>query len=351
MVSADMTLPSKTWVWLVLLAIYLPTHSSWGQTSHVLPPHELLPANATTCAFAGGNAEFSYVGATEPVGWTLSAANRTIRQGQTGPIAGPADAAKLAISLDVPNLRPGVTLLAELRLTWNVAGKQLQHTQPVTIYSPDPFSVRRAALEEAHISLFDPVGDTAAILDQHDIPHAIVSNLSAIDRVDEGVVIIGEGASFREQQNLFPALNRASERGVSVLCLAPADGEFEFFKPSTANSGPLRIAFEQSNVVRRYDKRFDLLPTLSHLAVEPRRNTVVIHISEGGLGWSWFSADYAPHPQNPGAHHARLIVCGVSVIHDWEKTPVPRYLLVHLLEELAAIQTAEEMKHADVTQH
>jgi hypothetical protein len=346
-----MTLAWKTCGWLVMLAIGLPQHWSWGQTGRDLQTRDVLPADATTCVFAGRNAEFLHVGATEPVTWTLSAASRTIRQGRASPAAGAADGAKVAISVAVPDLRPGVTLPAELRLAWNAAGKQLQHIQPVTIYSPDPFSIRRAALEESHISLFDLVGDTAAIFDKHDIPHASVRNPSAIDGVDEGVVIIGEGASLREQLKLLPALQRAAERGVSVLCLAPADGEFELFEPSAANTSPLRIAFEQHNVVRRYDKRFDLLPTLAHLVVEPRRNNVVVHTSEDGVGWCWFSADYGPPEQRSAARPARLIVCGLSIIHDWEDTPVPRYLLVHLLEELAAIPAAEEMKHADVIQH
>lgn len=344
-----MTLTSNTWVWLVLLAIYLPKHSSWGQQARVLPPRDLLAVQATTCIFAGRESRFGYVGATGPVAWTLSAANRTLRHGEIGPIAGPADVAKLAISLAAPPLQPGVVLSAELRLTWNAEGQPRQHAQPITIYSADPFSVRRAVLEAVRITLFDPMGDTADVFDNHEIPHASVRSLSAIDQVDAGVVIVGEGASFRQHPNLLPALARAAERGVSVICLAPTDGEFDF-PGIDAGSGPLRIAFERSHVVRRYDKRFDLLPTLAHLAVESRRGNVFVEASASGPGWSWFSADYAPHSQHPEARPARLIVCGLSIIRDWEATPVPRYLLVHLLEELAANPTAEELKHADFTQ-
>jgi hypothetical protein len=350
MASADMKLLVKTWVWLVLLAIYLPKHSSWGQPARVLPPRDLLPVEATTCIFAGREARFGYVGATGPVAWTLSAANRTLRQGEIGPIAGPADVAKLTISLTAPPLQPGVVLAAELRLIWNAEGQQRQHAQAVTIYSVDPFSIRRAALEAAQITLFDPVGDTAFVLDDHQIPHANVRSLSAIDQVNAGVVLIGEGASFRQQPNLMPALVRAAERGISVICLTPTDGDFDF-PNSNADSSPFRISFEQSDIVRRYDKRFDLLPTIAHLAVESRRGNVFVETSANGPGWSWFSADYAAHSQQPAARPARLIVCGLSIIRDWEATPVPRYLLVHLLEELAANPAAEELKHADLTQH
>ncbi len=240
-----------------------------------------------------------------------------------------------------------MVLSAELRLTWNAEGQQRQLARPVTIYSPDPSSIRRTVLEAARITLFDPIGDTVAVFDDHDIPHASARSLAAVDQADKGIVIVGEGASFRQQPNLLPALARAAERGVSVICLAPADGEFDFPGTDSAGSGPLRIAFEQSNVARRYDKRFDLLPTLAHLAVGSRRGKILVEASASGPGWSWFSADYAapsPHPD------ARLIVCGLSIIRDWETTPVPRYLLVHLLEELAANPTAEELKHANVTQ-
>jgi hypothetical protein len=173
-------------------------------------------------------------------------------------------------------------------------------------------------------------------------------NLSAIDLVDEGIVIVGEGVSFREQRNLADTLLRAAGRGVSVLCLAPSEGEFVFPQPAGSTTGRLRVAMEQADVVRRYDKQFNLLPTISRLTLEPRRNEVVVRASESGAGWSWLSVKYAS--KTPDANPSTMIVCGLSMIRDWETSPVPRYLLVRLLEDLTAIEPAEEKEKDELSQ-
>jgi hypothetical protein len=347
-----MTIHLKTWIWPVLFAICLPKHSR-SQPAHVLSPRELLPVDATSCIFAGKETRLSYVGATGPVAWTLSAANRTIRQGTAESVAArPGDGANLTIALSAPNLQPGVTLPTELRLTWQADRGERQQIQPVTMFSPDPFSVRHAALLQAKITLFDATGDTAEVFDRHKLPHSRVQSLAAIDQRDEGIIVVGEGMSFRKQPKLLPTLTRAAARGVSVLCLAPADGEFEFPEADSTRSSAARIAFEQASVVRRYDKRFDLLPTLTYLAVESRRANVIVRSSDTGPGWSWFAAEYrSRQPADSNGQPARLILCGLSIIRDWETTPVPRYLLVHLLAELAAPPTVKEKNHAELSLH
>lgn len=334
---------------LIMLAICLPKYLALGQELPVANSRELQPVDENSCVFAGDEARFRYFGVAGSVEWALVAANRTISQG-TGEAsaAGPNEAPQLVIRALLPRLNAGVVLPAELRLTWIEAGRMQQHSRPVTVFSRDPFSVRQASLERAKIGLFDSEGETAETFEQHDIPHSRLLNLSAIDLVDEGVVIVGEGVSFRENRNLPETLLRAAERGVSVLCLAPVDGEFAFPQPDEASSGPLRIALEQSDIVRRYDKRFDLLPTIGRLAVESRRSSVVVRAIESGAGWSWLSVHYPGHA--PGKSPRKLIVCGVSVIRDWKTTPVPRYLLVHLLEELTARKLAEEREKDELTQ-
>jgi hypothetical protein len=307
----------------------------------VEPLRELQSADENSCIFAGDEARFRYFGFAGPMEWTLVAANRTISQGASEAItSGPDQIPQLVVQVPMPVLRPGIVQAAELSMTWSVAGTRHQKSRAVTIFSRDPFSTRQAFLDQARIGLFDSDGETAETFEKHDIPHSRLLNLSAIDLVDEGVVVVGEGVSFRQHRKLPETLMRAAERGVSVLCLAPKDGEFVLPQPGEVTSGPCRVVFEQEEVVRRYDKRFDLLPTISRLAVEPRRNGVVVRTSESGPGWSWLSFAYAA--EAPGEPPRELIVCGVSVVRDWENSPVPRYLLVHLLEELTAAQSAEE---------
>lgn len=343
---------SKTWVWLVLFAIYLPKQS-WSQPADVRPLRELLPVDSTSCIFAGKESRLAYVGASVPVAWRLSAANRTIRQGTAEPAAAkPGEVTKLTIVLSAPGLRPGVTLPAELLLTWQANGRERQQIQPVTMFSPDALSVRRATLLHAQITLFDTTGETAEVFDRYELPHKRVHTLAAIEQLDEGIIVVGEGASFRSQPNLLPALIQAAKRGISVLCLAPADGEFAYPDADSTWPNAARITFEQASVVRRYDKRFDLLPTLTYLAVEARRAKVIIRSSDTGPGWPWFVSEFkSQSPGDSSAQPARLILCGLSIIRDWETTPVPRYLLVHLLSGLAATPTAKEKNDAELSLH
>jgi hypothetical protein len=339
---------TQTLAWLAMLAILLPKQLSWGQEVRAVPPRELLSADATSCVFAGGEARFRYFGATGPVEWRLVAGNRTIGQGVAELTAsGPNPAPQLAISVSLPTLHAGVILPAELRLSWNVAGKDVDLRQQVTIYSRDPFTNRKAAFEQAQIKLFDSAGETADVFERYNVPFKPLASLSAIDSVNEGVVIVGEGVSFREHRNLPESLLRAAERGVPVLCLAPVEGEFAFPQPDETASGPLWVVFEQGDAIRQFDKRFDLLPTISRLSVESHGSKAVVRVSGDGAGWSWLSVQFAAGAPKAPPHE--LIVCGLSVIRDWETSPVPRYLLVHLIDELTAAQSAGESERDEFT--
>ncbi len=193
------------------------------------------------------------------------------------------------------------------------------------------------------ISLLDITGETAEVFERSEIPFTRLPSIAAVDGVDQGLVIVGEGVSLRQQRGLIEALQRAAQRGVSVLCLAPSEGDFDLTQPNESQSAPLQVEFEQAGVLQRYDKRFALLPTISPLAIESRKTNVVVKTAAESGGWSWLSMTYAA--KDSTAKPAKLIVCGFGLIRDWDTSPVPRYLLVRLFDDAAAIQLVQEKEY------
>jgi len=334
----------------------LSTSRALGQESQTKGADALLPADSRSCVFADNKTLFSYFHPDAVardvewhVEWSLMAGARTITRG-SGEVMllGGSDSPQQIVQIPTPPLRDNVVLPVQLQMTWTAGDKKYHHTRPLFIFSRNPFAVRQAFLEEAQIKLFDVDGETAELLDAHEIPHSRLLNLSAMDRLTEGIVLIGEGVSFRQQRRLAETLFQAAQRGVSVLCLAPSEGAL---CPLTSEENgqflqPSRLLLERENVVLRYDKRFDKIPTLSYLALEPRRNEVVISDANDQGGWSWLELEFPPEAtkkKTPG----RLIVCGLGMVSHWEASPVPRYLFVHLLEELTPTKSnLEEQKDA-----
>jgi hypothetical protein len=238
-------------------------------------------------------------------------------------------------------LRNGVVMPVQLQLTWHVGARTYERSQPLYIFSRDPFAIRQTFLENARIQLFDLDGNTAELLEKHEIPHSRLLDLAAIDLVTEGIVLVGEGVSLREQRKLPATLIRAAQRGVPVLCLAPVDGDFPLEIAQDGRSvRPSRFTLERGAVVRRYDERFDQLATDCHLSLETRRNEVVIAAADGQADWSWLEMSFPT--EKPGKPNGSVIVCGFGIVSQWEASPVPRYLFVRLLEELTAESALEK---------
>jgi len=247
----------------------------------------------------------------------------------------------------MPPLREGVVMAVELQMTWTAGGRTYQHRRPLTIYPQDPFATRKVFFQHARIKLYDPAGKTAKILDAHGIPHRRLISLNGIDKVAEGIVLVGEEVSFRRQKYLAESLLRTVQRGVPVLCLAPTEGDF----PLAPGEGdlplrPTRLAFASEEVVRRYDQRFDLIPSASQWALRSRRSQVVISVIQNKSDWQsesswpWLSMEFSS--QKHDAPAGQLIMCNLGMVRSWETSPVPRYLLVHLLKDLVANATDTE---------
>ncbi|NOY41293.1 MAG: hypothetical protein GXP26_05595 [Planctomycetes bacterium] len=342
---------------IAMLAICLPRHLTLGQEKLVESAGELIPVSNRSCVFADEKTFFDYspknVAARHAdwqIDWSLMVGARTIARGSSEAIV-PADSdvPLYLAEIPTPTLRDDVVLSAELRMTWTAGRKKYQHNRPLFIFSRNLFPTKQSLLENAQIKLFDADGRTAELLEKNEIPHSRLLNLSAIDLVTEGIVLVGEGVSFRKQRKLAESLLRVAQRGVPVLCLAPSEGDIPLaMRQEGELIRPSRLALERGHVVRRYDKRFDEIPIVCHLSLESRRNEVVLSAIDGKDDWAWLDMEFSPEAS--GKPPGRLIVCGLGIVTHWDKSPVPRYLFVRLLEELTSIQSTMEKQKNVFTQ-
>ncbi len=348
---------------LPLIAMLAICSSRCIAVGHEMQPEvafELRPNDNRSCVFANDKARFLYSAAARPgdaaknvdwqVDWSLVAGNRTLTRGSgKALVPGDSDIPQYVVEIPTPPLRTSVVLPAEMRVTWIADGRKYQHNRPLYMFSRDPFAAQQALWEYVHIKLFDADGKTAILLDENEIPHSRLLNLSAIDLVTEGIVLVGEGVSFRKQRKLPESLLRAAQRGVPVLCLAPSEGDFPLaIRRNGQPVRPSRLELERGDIVRRYDKRFDEIRTVCHLSLESRRNEVVISAANGKDDWSWLNMEFPA--EAPGMPSGRLIICGLGIVSLWDTSPVPRYLFVHLLEELTRARSTSEDQEDAFTQ-
>ena len=319
----------------------------------------IAPSEKWSNVFSEADVTFHYVIRSDEalagrLNWSLSVNRRTVEHGQV-PLNIPADrAAEMAVPLKMPEVKPGVILEAQLSAAVYPTGARrpaAEHFKTVWIFPRDPFAEQSEWLKGLKITLFDPEGKTADVLEKVRVPVKFTKNISALDDLKEGMLVIGEGAAWRDYRGLGEAMVKAAARGVPVLCLAPGDGSLVLPGSEGADlPRPAGLTLRQEDVITELDKRLDAGAWTSggrvaatRLAIKSDRDQVVAAAAKDGPGWGWLEARYA-------ASRGRLIVCGLPIIRQWEASPVPRYLLVELFRRLnAAAQSVslpqEERKH------
>ncbi len=270
------------------------------------------------------------------LGWSLIAHRRTLARGEAAFTIKPGGAVDVSIPLQVPPVREGVVLEAELTVSafgGGVGGEAISHRRSLWIFPRDAFAGRTQWLEKLEVGLFDPRGETAAVFDAAGIPYRRVHRPQAIG-AGSRLVVIGEGLAIEEHPGLAAAAFAAAERGTPVLWLAPAAGHFALpGAGGTAAVLPGALAFRDLGAIAEIDRRLDgeggAGPdrAVAAMAVGSRHGEVVVEIAADAGGWPWFEVHYPP----PGAG---LIVCGLPLIARWEESPTPRFLLVRLFERL-----------------
>lgn len=320
-------------MWLLLIAC------GTAATARADEAVRLTPHNEPSAVFGDSETTLTYTIRREgsfdgTLAWVHSAGRRTIARGEL-PVT---DADQFAIRLRIPPVRETVAFETTLTVVLQPRGggrAVASHSRSLWIFPQDPFAGRSEWLASLDITLFDPEGPTRDVLNASKIPFREVRHVDALDQVDGGVVIVGEGCSWRAFRGLGDLLPQVAAKGVAVLCLAPAEGSFVL--PGSGGSDsprPDAVALGRTDLIAKRDKRLDAAAwngagelVASRLAIVSSRSGVTAEVSDDRAGWSWLEFDYA----NKG----RWIVCGFGVIEHWDASPNARFFLANLLEDFS----------------
>jgi hypothetical protein len=290
-----------------------------------------------SCYFGGRQATLHYR-ITAPTAyrgqasWSFSIADRVLARRETPVDVQAGQPGDLVLRLDLPPTRPGVIIPGNVSIRL-APGPEVAH--PLWIFPEDPFIERRAALEAMNIILFDPEKNTAAVFERSQIPFRAVRDVASLAAAGNGLIVVGEGVSFRTWRGLAPAMIDAASRARPVLCLAPAPGEIPL--PGLGHSdlpSPCAVSLRQADVIGAFDKRLDAVwppdgkTAAARIELASGRAGIFGEISAADHGWPWIEFTF-PAPRG------RLALCGFAVIAKWPCGPTPRYLLAHLLARLS----------------
>ncbi len=293
-------------------------------------PSRIRFADAYAGFFAGQAAVVNVLVAGEHpdgthLGWRLSAESSSVARGEVmvrrdGPTP---------VSFDLPPVKPGVVMSWTLQVVLGETSIE----RMIKAYPFDPFEGRTSRLITQPLSLFDPVGQTAVILDSSRIPYRRLHRPDDLLHAD-GLIVVGEGVSFHEYRGLAEAMIECAINGNRVLCLAPSEGEF--ILPGTRSQGgvpPDAMIFRREEAIREIDKRLDTalwapgIPSVvSSIEVDSFRQSVMARVLPGQSGWAWVEMCYGDQ--------GRLVVGGFGIIRHWDQSPCARWLLAGLLEQM-----------------
>jgi hypothetical protein len=269
--------------------------------------------------------------------WKLTSDGRTLARGEAGLNIEPDRPAPVKMVLTLPPVKNGVVLEAKLTVSL-IADKEEKvaatREKTVWIFPENPFYLHSKWLKELKIRLFDPEKKTLKVLEKAEVPFDEVGNVEGITELKEGVLLVGEGVSFRDYPALPESLIQAAARGLPVLCLAPALGTLPIpGVEKLKGSRPGSLAWRSGDVIAEIDKRLD---ALSWSGGEMIASTISLTAEEGMVqgeiapagGWPWMEANY---PET----HGRLVICGFGIIRQWDVSPTPRFLFERLLERIS----------------
>ncbi|MEX2288227.1 MAG: hypothetical protein WD648_14125 [Planctomycetaceae bacterium] len=261
--------------------------------------------------------------------WVLSAKERVLARGTLQVQAGPNAPGKIEIRLKLPEARPELVLPLSLNVSVDDASGPAAIEKSLWLFPKDPFADQRQRLEKMKIVLFDPVKTTADVFRKMKIPF---EETRSPEGVNDGMLIVGEGVSFREFRQLPRQLIEAAGRGVSVLCLAPESGTapLPLFNGEDGPQ-PTRFVLGRSDMITQLDKRLDAASwppdgevVSSSIVLSAQRSGIVGDVESTNKGWAWLEADF-------GDKGGKLVVCGFAIIKKWDSGPTPRFLFERVL--------------------
>ena len=277
------------------------------------------------------------------LGWQLTTEGRTLARGESAITVSPTDPGEASLRIPVPMVNPGVIMQTRLSVWVANEGKTVSQFEKILwVFPEDPLADRREWLKAIRLKLFDPIGKTSKLLEELEIPYTLVRSVDALSSVKEGLVLIGEGVSFKEHRGLAAGMNKTVASGVSVLCLAPAGGEIALPSEATSNLvRPVAMAFKREGVIRDLDKRLDPdgwapdgRSVASSMALRGDRGPVRIEVGKDANDWLWVEWAYA-------RNNAKCVIIGFEIVGKWADSPTPRFLFVKLLESVSGNKVGE----------
>jgi hypothetical protein len=313
-------------------------------------PVRLEPIDRWTNFFGGRDVELRFALKTNRALegraiWAVSIEQAILARRTAAVRATPQKAGEVVVRFTAPPVREGVVLRALLGIhVLGADGERVAGVERVLwIFPEDPFAGRRKWLEGLAITLFDPTHATATVLTKAGVPFEEQNNLSNLAELRKGVLLIGEGVSFKEEPALAAILVQVAARGLPVLCLAPSEGTFSLAGAVKVDkAGPDGLTLRRRSVITRLDKRLDAVAwpadgkvVASSLSLGVEDDSLTAEVMPGEGGWPWLEMEY----EGKG----RLLVCGFGIVKNWAKGPTPRFLFAALVKRLAeGDKSAEE---------
>ena len=310
-----------------------------------VPAATIAPTTNCGCVFGDREVEVGFrIEATRAlkgrIVWRYSLGAATIASREIELTAGPDAPAKASIKLPIPAVKDGIVLQTILQVSIVEAGQNAPLTsieRTVAVFPSDPFADRSEWLKKLKIKLYDPIGTTKKTLTAAKIPFDEEANPAALAELTEGLLLVGEGISFKDDGSLAAIFDKLVLRGIVVLCLAPADGEIAVPGLSTSPKEFDELVFRR-DIVRRLDKRLaaegwptDDAATRFTILIKNGENGIRGEVSKDATGWPW--VEVRSHA-GPG----RFAICGQSIIDRWDSGPTPRFLFAKLLEHLTDVE-------------
>ena len=173
--------------------------------------------------------------------------------------------------------------------------------------------------------VFDPndKSKTVEALEALKVPHERIKQVDKLADQKEGIVIVGEGVSFKDERGLAEALVQLAQRGCKVICLAVEDGSFALPGIGSDAISQAGLTFRRNGVIRQLDKRLDperwgskgsLFAHSLHLASDDGK--VLAEVQADSKGWPWVEVEYVDG--------GKLIFCQFELSRHWDDCPTPR---------------------------